>query len=199
MVEIIETSQQSVLLQLLVIFNTGQENFDVSFDSYNISDFRLLLRCKWDLRSFGILLSHIFKDQAVQDWPTGCTETSVGNWRSTLRKIPKERRSYNVKFTELICDSCCTRHYLLVTYTSGIWAGSVTLLGVLLETTCDTYGRDVWVNNVAPLSLAVAWKTTKVPRTDVCMGTLISLCIFHCFTVHFVWLSFIYTNVCTCF
>jgi hypothetical protein len=117
-----------------------------------------------------------FKDQAVQDWPTVGTETSAGNWHSALRKIPKESRSYSVKFTELICYSCCTRRYLLVKYTSGIWAGSVTLLGVLLETTCDTYRRDVWVNNVAPLCLAVAWKTTKTPRTGVCMGTLIYLC-----------------------
>jgi len=27
----------------------------------------------------------------------------------------------------------------------------------------------------------------------------VSACKFHCFTVHFVSLSFIYTNVCTCF
>jgi len=69
-----------------------------------VSDFRLPLRCEWDLRSFGILssvewqfltdvlgqpLESILKGQVLQDG----TDRLPRNYHSTLRKIPKERTS----------------------------------------------------------------------------------------------------------
>ena len=71
-------------------------------------DFWLPLRCERNLLYFGILSSvegqfvtdvleqpvgHILKGQGLKMGPIGCPETSVRNYISALRKIPKERRS----------------------------------------------------------------------------------------------------------
>jgi hypothetical protein len=84
-------------------------------------DFRLPPRCRWDLRSSGILRSvewqfctevsgqpigpiftgQDFQKESLSCWiswplkmgPIGCPETSVQNYQSTLRNIPEERRS----------------------------------------------------------------------------------------------------------
>jgi len=81
---------------------------------------RFRRRCKWDLRSSGVLRNviwelvaevsgqtsgPIFKGQSIQEeilgwtaWPLkmgpiGCPKTSVTNKKSTFYKIPEERRS----------------------------------------------------------------------------------------------------------
>jgi hypothetical protein len=77
----------------------------------SIRYFRPLPRCQWDVRSSGILRSENGKSVMMfganirphlqGSWtawplktePTGYPETSVRNFHSTLRRIPKKRRS----------------------------------------------------------------------------------------------------------
>jgi len=80
----------------------------------NIRNFRLSPRCKWDLRSSEMLHGadlHLVNDVSsswtawlLQMGPTGCPETSVTNYRSTLRNMPEER----ISASNLI--SVCSSH-----------------------------------------------------------------------------------------
>jgi len=64
-----------------VYFQNIRSVFDKKYECLFLRHFRLSLRRKWDLRSFGTGWS-------LKKRPTGRSETSVRNCHSTLRKIP---------------------------------------------------------------------------------------------------------------
>jgi len=71
-------------------------SYCISITYFCFCNFRLLPRCKWGMGSFGILRGVEYVLLRLLDpwsWTDRLTRNVGKNYHSTLRKIPKERRS----------------------------------------------------------------------------------------------------------